>query len=86
MYALSSIPSSLRNAYVRQLLDRYGEARPSYPPGEVATLPDTDARKHIRTHVNMTAVASRHMQQDDMVQWIYHSPHLAMFIEGVRPL
>jgi hypothetical protein len=61
---------------------RYGEKRPSYPPGEWATWSNNDPRKCIQTDVNMTAVASRHLTgTDDDILWIYHSPHLQLFIE-----
>jgi hypothetical protein len=61
---------------------RYGQPRPSYPPGEWANYDDSDPRKSILTDVNMTAVASRHLNgADDDILWIYHSPHLQMFIE-----
>ena len=61
---------------------RYGQPRPSYPPGEWANYDDSDPRKSIQTEVNMTAVASRHLNgADDDILWIYHSPHLQLFIE-----
>ena len=61
---------------------RYGDPRPSYPPGEWATWDETDPRKSITTEVNMTAVASRHLpSHNDDVLWIYHSPHVQKFIE-----
>ena len=61
---------------------RYSQPRPSYPPGEWATWSDADPRKAIQTDVNMTAVSSRHLEgADDDILWIYHSPHLQLFIE-----
>lgn len=62
---------------------RYGSCRPAYPPGEVLAFKKGDRRKDLLTEVNMTAVASRHMQEDDVVQWIYHSPHLRSFLAHV---
>lgn len=63
--------------------NRYGKTRTVYPPGEVKSYEVSDPRKGLYTQVNMVAVAARHMQMDDVVQWIYHSPHLKMFIKGV---
>ena len=60
---------------------RYGEPRPSYPPGEWANYDRNDPRKAIQTDVNMTAIASRHMDPNDQVLWIYHSPHIQLFVE-----
>ena len=61
---------------------RYGQPRPSYPPGEWINYDANDPRKHIMTDVNMTAVASRHLSgADDDILWIYHSPHVQLFIE-----
>ena len=39
---------------------RYGEPRPTYPPGEVLEMAELDPRKRLQTGVNMTAVPSRH--------------------------
>ena len=62
---------------------RYGEPRPTYPPGEVLTYADDDPRKRMYTDVNMTAVACRHMSADDPIQWVYHSPDLRSFVKAV---
>jgi hypothetical protein len=62
---------------------RYSMPRTVYPPGEAMNYEDEDPRKCLMTDVNMTAVACQHMQHDAPVQWIYHSPHLRMFLRGV---
>ena len=62
---------------------RYGDPRPTYPPGEVLEMRDGDPRKLLETDVNMTAVPSRHIPADSPIQWIYHSPHLRRFLTGV---
>jgi len=62
---------------------RYGIPRSVYPPGEVLTFTADDGRKNLYMDVNMTALASRHMAADDAVQWIYHLPHLKLFVQGV---
>ena len=35
------------------------------------------------TQVNMTAVSCNRMNENDAVQWIYHSPHLRLFLAYV---
>jgi hypothetical protein len=62
---------------------RYSMPRTVYPPGEAMNYEEEDPRKRLMTDVNMTAVACQHMQHNDPVQWIYHSPHLRMFLRGV---
>ncbi len=62
---------------------RYGEPRPTYPPGEVLEMAERDPRKHLQTGVNMTAVPSRHLPADAPIQWVYHSPHLRSFLTVV---
>lgn len=62
---------------------RYGEPRPTYPPGEVLEMAEHDPRKPLKTGVNMTAVPSRHLSADTPIQWVYHSPHLRAFLTGV---
>jgi hypothetical protein len=62
---------------------RYGTHRPSYPPGEHMNFKIGDIRKDLLTEVNMTAIATRHMQENDALQWIYHSPHLRIFLAHV---
>ena len=62
---------------------RYGEPRPTYPPGEVLEMAEHDPRKRLQTGVNMTAVPSRHLPADAPIQWVYHSPHLRAFLTGV---
>ena len=63
--------------------DRYNTQRPTYPPGEVLNFKQQDPRKHIMTQVNMTAVSCSRMNENDAVQWIYHSPHLRLFLAHV---
>ncbi|CAM9251102.1 unnamed protein product, partial [Ectocarpus fasciculatus] len=62
---------------------RYNTVRTVYPPGEVKRFKDDDPRKGLVTGVNMTAVAARHMHSQDDIQWIYHSPHFQLFVQGV---
>ena len=62
---------------------RYNSYRPTYPPGEVVNYNNSDQRKHFLTQVNMTAIACRHMHQNDALQWIYHSPHLRVFLASI---
>ena len=62
---------------------RYSSERPCYPPGEVHDMEITDPRKNLITETNLTAVASRHMDADNPVQWIYHSPWIRQFLAGV---
>ena len=63
--------------------DRYNSRRPTYPPGEVLNFKEHDPRKHITTQVNMTAVPCNRMHENDAVQWIYHSPHLRLFLAHI---
>ena len=64
--------------------NRYGTTRYVYPPGEAQRFEETDPRKALRSQVNLCAIGGqRHMFKDDIVQWIYHSPHLQKFIKGV---
>ena len=65
---------------------RYNTVRTVYPPGEVKRFADDDPRKGLVTGVNMTAVAARHMHPQDAIQWIYHSPHFQLFVQGVMGL
>ena len=62
---------------------RYGTHRTVYPPGEAMRFPDTDPRKHLVSETNLTAIAKRHMSGEEAVQWIYQSPHLQLFVQGV---
>lgn len=64
--------------------NRYGTTRYVYPPGEAQRFDDSDPRKALRSQVNLCAIgAKRHMSKNDIVQWIYHSPHLQRFIKGI---
>ena len=65
---------------------RYSTSRSVYPPGEVKQMDEEDPRKTIMTGVNMVAVGAGRMAADDAVQWIYHSPHLQLFVQGVLRL
>lgn len=62
---------------------RYGNPRTVYPPGEVKNWPSDDPRKSLKSDVNMTAVGQMQLLCDDPVQWIYHSPHLQLFVQRV---
>jgi len=62
---------------------RYREPRPSYPPGEVFAYEEDDPRKCLWTEVNITAIGIRHMDYNDMGLWIYHSPHLNLFLATI---
>ena len=62
---------------------RYNTTRPVYPPGEVSRYADTDPRKHLHGDANLVAVARRHMVGNEVVEWIYHSPHLQLLVQGV---
>lgn len=62
---------------------RYSLPRPTYPPGEVLNMDDSDPRKSLTTDVNMTAIGCRHFPQESAIKWIYHSPHLREFLKVV---
>ena len=62
---------------------RYGVPRYVYPPGEATRFEETDPRKALKSDVNMVAVSSGMMQKDDILLWIYHSPHLQLFVKRI---
>lgn len=62
---------------------RYNSERSVYPPGEVKQWDSSDPRKVLKSEVNMVAVGSSSMGCDSAVQWIYHSPHLQLFVQKV---
>lgn len=63
--------------------NRYSNPRTVYPPGEVKNWSSDDLRKSLKSDVNMTAVGQMQLTRDDPVQWIYHSPHLQLFVQRV---
>ena len=80
---LNPIALQALSEYAQQLehigKNRYGQARPCYPPGEVAiNFAEDDPRKHIFTDVNMTAVSSGHMTK--------HAEHAAAVAAYATPL
>ena len=62
---------------------RYGVPRYVYPPGEATRFDESDPRKALKSDVNMVAVSSRMMEKDDILLWIYHSPHLQLFVKRI---
>lgn len=60
---------------------RYATTRTVYPPGEVKQWDDDDPRKQLLSEANLVAVGSSKMECEDAVQWIYHSPHLKLFVQ-----
>uniref|UniRef100_A0A0G4FGE8 Uncharacterized protein n=1 Tax=Chromera velia CCMP2878 TaxID=1169474 RepID=A0A0G4FGE8_9ALVE len=65
-------------------LTRYGHKRPVYPPREVqAWDPATDERCHLFSDTQMSAVGQNKLDKDCTLQWIYHLPHLCIFIQKV---